>query len=143
MTKILGISCWRGRASSVSDWPLETLHQLASDINKSKRQSYPGVCIAGSAETVWQVTNCREIFDVGSLRLTHGNITTPPSNRGRVALGHGSLTATRSRNGKQPDRALSYGFTGNVSCPPALTRWQRLMNFPFRSGLWEECTLVR
>jgi hypothetical protein len=42
----LGTFCWWKRASSVSDWALEVLHQMASDMNKSKRRLPPKVDIA-------------------------------------------------------------------------------------------------
>jgi hypothetical protein len=96
-----------------------------------------------SAEIVWQVTSYREIFDVGSLLLIHGKITILPSNRGIAGRQHGSFKATYSRNGKYPEQVPSYGSTGNVRCHPAFNPSQRLMVFPLRSGLWEECTLVR
>src|SRR6266851_442602 len=99
--------------------------------------------LPGSAEIVWQVTSYREIFDVGSLLLIHGKITILRSDRGTAGRRHGSFKATYSRNGKYPERVPSYGSTGNVSCHPAFNSSQRLMDFPLRSGLWEECTLVR
>src|SRR6266851_937659 len=99
--------------------------------------------LRGSAEIVWQVTSYREISDVGSLLLIHGKITILPSNRGTAGRRHGSFKARYSRNGKYPERVPSYGSMGNVRCHPGFNPSERLMVFPLRSWLWEECTLVR
>jgi len=78
--------------------------------------------LRGTAETIWQVT-CGRISKDGSLPLIHGQITTSPPNRGTSEPGRGSLTATRSRNGKNRDRVLSSGYMGNVS---DVQRYRRL-----------------
>jgi hypothetical protein len=106
---------------------------MAISKNKSKRQSFPNFAIPdGITEIVWQVTNCREIFIVGSLPLIHGKILTTPKNSGTMGLGHGSFKATRSRTGNYPDRLRCYGSMGNVGCCVARTPSRRLMDLPFR-----------
>ena len=108
---------------------------MASDMNKSKRQSCSGAGItAGSAKILSQVTSCGGIFDVGSPPLIHGKITTLPSNCDKTRQARGSLMAIHSRNGKHQDQVPSYGYMGNVSCHPALTLSQRLMVLPFVAG---------
>jgi len=89
------------------------------------------------------MTSFSKIFEVGFLHLIRGEITTSHADRDIAGLGGGSFKIARSQNGKNPDRALFYGSTGNVSYRPTLTLLQRLTAFPCRSGLWEECTLVR
>jgi hypothetical protein len=39
----LGVFCWQLHDGFVSDRALEILHQLATDMNKSKRQSFPPI----------------------------------------------------------------------------------------------------
>ncbi len=100
------------------------------------------VLLPGSAEIVWQVTSYREIFNVGSLLLIYGKITILPSDRGTVGRWHGLFKATYSWNGKYLEQVPSYGSMENIGCHPAFNSLQRLMVFPLRSGLWEECTVV-
>jgi hypothetical protein len=73
-----------------------------------------------SAEIVSQVTNCCVIFELGSLPLILGKITTSPAIHDTVRPGHGSLTATRSLNGNNLDEVLSCGSMENVSHSLAL-----------------------
>jgi hypothetical protein len=46
------------------------LHQVASDMNKSKRQLPPNVdityCLEALTEILWQVTSYGEMFEIGS-----------------------------------------------------------------------------
>jgi hypothetical protein len=96
-----------------------------------------------SAEIVSQVTNCCVIFELGSLPLILGKITTSLAKHGTVRPGHGSLMAARSQNGKTPDGVLSCGSMENVSYNLALILSQKLIVIPFLSGRWKECPLVR
>jgi hypothetical protein len=61
----------------MSDGALELLQQMTSDMNRSRRQSFPmSQLLAERAEFVWQVTSWRKIFEIGSPRLIHGKIRT-------------------------------------------------------------------
>ena len=93
---------------AVADSKLEMLHQMASEINKPKRQSYLNfaVNISGNTEIIWQATSCRKLFKNGFLRPTHGKITKSPVNRATRRRGHGSLKAKLSQNGNPLDQVL-------------------------------------
>jgi hypothetical protein len=65
-----------------------------------------------------------------------------PSDCDTAVQQRGLFKATRSRNGTHPDRVPSCGSTGNVSSRLAHTLLQKLIDFSFRSGRGEECTLV-
>ena len=92
---------------------------------------FPNVIIADIV-TVWQVKSCDKIFVAGCLRLTHGKITILLAHRGIPGPGRGSFKATRSQNGRHPDRVHFYGFMGNVSFRPELTLSQVTDSFyPF------------
>jgi len=89
----------------------------------------------------WQVTSCREIFEIGFPPLIPGKTTTLPANRATKEPRCGSFEATHSRNGKHRDRVPFFGSMENVSCRAELL--QRLIGFPFVSGRRKECALVR
>ncbi len=97
---------------------LEILHELASEMNKAKREILHGVSLLTAITEVdwpWQVTNYSKIFKVGSLRLIHGRIIMLPANRDTREQERGSSEAAPSRNGSRPDQVHYYGFMANVS----------------------------
>ncbi len=89
------------------------------------------------------MTSYGEIFEIGSLPLIHGRITTLPVNRTSKGPRRGLFKATCSLNGKHPNGAPFFGSMGNVSCLPVLIRPERLMFFRLPSGRRKECSLVR
>ncbi len=104
---------------------LEILHELASEMNKAKREIIHGVSLlTGITEVVWpwQVTNYSKMFKIGSLRLTHGRIIIFPANRGTREQQRGLSEAAPSRNGSCPDQIHYYGFMENVSSQSGLLR---------------------
>src|SRR5487761_1192364 len=120
------------------------LHQMASDINKSKRMLYMILpLMTGSTQIIWQATSCRKPCKDGFLRLTQGKIIKLPVNHATGRRGHGSLKAKLSQNGNPPDQVLFCVSMANVSCRHPPTRSQRLKNITFRSWRREECILVR
>src|SRR6266850_1218852 len=70
-------------------------------------------------------------------------ITTLPSNLGTARRDYGSLTATRSRNGKHLNQVVFCGSMGSVSLLPSSYSFTDADGHPFRSGVREECALVR
>jgi len=74
------------------------------------------------------------IFELGSHPLTRGKITTSPANPGTPRLGHGSLRAALSPNGRNLDEVLSCGSMENVSYSLALSLLQILMVIAFVAG---------
>jgi hypothetical protein len=92
------------------------MQQIASGLNKSKRQSFLMLRkLIGIAEIVWQVTTCRKIFPSGYHHLILGRITMTPANHATLGLGRGSFRVTRSQNGKCLKPGVPfYGSMGNV-----------------------------
>jgi hypothetical protein len=108
---------------------------MASDKSKLKRQLFLTFAIPyRNIEIGRQVTSCREIFEIGSLRLIHGKITKFPTNRASKGPQHGSFKETRSRNGKRRDQIRFCGSMGNVSCRLVLALSQRLIASPSVAG---------
>jgi len=68
----------------------------------------------GSVDIVLQVINYKKIFEIGSPPLIHGKITTLPASRITKGLQCGLSKATRSWNGRHPDRVPFCGSMGNV-----------------------------
>jgi hypothetical protein len=65
------------RASFVSELTLEMIQQMASEMNKSKRQYFLKLSLLTRiAEILWQVISYNKMFEVGSLPLIHGKIKT-------------------------------------------------------------------
>src|SRR5713101_5859396 len=95
------------------------MNEIASDMNKSKRQ----LCsvlgwLTGIAETVWQATGCREMFEIGCHLPTLGKTKTPPADHNTTGQRNGSFRATHSRHGKRLIRVPFYGSMENVCCYP-------------------------
>jgi hypothetical protein len=91
------------------------MHQVASDLNKGKRESFFDVVVAGITETVQQVTAYRKIFSGGYRHLIPGRIIMLPAIHASAELQSGSFMATRFQNGKRPkSRVHFYGSMGNV-----------------------------
>ena len=122
---------------------LEIIQEIASEMNKSKRQIFSSnlPLLTGITEIVWQVTSYRKMFEDGSLRLTHGKITILPLDRDTPERQRGLLEVAPFRNGNRLDQDLFYGFMGNVS-PPTSTHSQGLIVFTPDSGRRKECSLV-
>ena len=90
--------------------------------------------LPGSADIVWQVPSCGEIFNAGSPPQIHGKITSSPADHGTKRPGRGLLRARNSQNGKLLDLVPSYGLMGKVSYHPVLTFLRALIVFPFIAG---------
>jgi len=94
------------------------MNQIASDMNKSKRQLMFSPAIADRvAETVWQATSCREMFESGCHLPILGKIITSPVDHNTTGRRNGSFRATRSQHGKRLIQVLFYGFMENVCYP--------------------------
>jgi hypothetical protein len=103
----------------VSDRALELLQQMASDMNKSKRPSFPmSPLLNENAEIVLQATSWQKIFEVGSLHLIHGKTRMRSANCGTLGLRRGFSMAKRSRIGNRPSRVIFFRSVENVRCCP-------------------------
>jgi hypothetical protein len=112
---------WQHQGSFISDRIVEILHEVASDMNKLKRElalSLP--LLAEMTVTAWQVTSYSKTSAIGSLLLIHGKITILPGNRIIQGRRSGSFMATRSQNGNRCRRVPFFGSMENVGCLPAL-----------------------
>ena len=88
------------------------------------------------------MTRYRETFEIGSLLLINGKITTLLVNHITKGPQRGLSKARRSLNGNHPDRVLFYGYMASVSHRPVLFR-KDLIILTFRSGFRKERALVR
>jgi len=93
------------------------MHQVASDLNKAKREPFLTLSLlTGITEIVQQATAYRKIFSGGYHRLIHGRTTTLPANHAIAGLQTGSFMATRIQNGECPKSRVHFcGSMGNVS----------------------------
>jgi hypothetical protein len=92
------------------------MHDIVSDVNRSKRQLLMLRLLTGLTDIVWQVMKWKRMFDFGSPHQIHGKITTLLMNHATERPGRGSSKVTPSRNGSGPGQALFYGFMENVRC---------------------------
>ncbi len=92
------------------------MHQVASDLNKSKREPFFDIAIADlDHRDCPQATSYRGIFSTGYRHLILGRIIILPANHAITGLQNGSFRATHFQNGKHlMSRVLSYGSMGNV-----------------------------
>jgi hypothetical protein len=92
------------------------MHQVASDLNKARREPFFDVVVAGwITEIVQQVTAYRKIFSGGYHHLTPGRTIMLPANHAIAGPQSGSFMATRFPNGERPkSRVHFYGSMGNV-----------------------------
>ena len=112
---------WQHQGSFISDRMVEILHEVASDMNKLKRELVLTLPLLAEITVIaWQVTSCNKISAIGSLLLIHGEITILPGNRITQGRRSGSFMATRSQNGNRRRRVPFFGSMVNVGCLPAL-----------------------
>ena len=112
---------WQHQGTSISDQMVEILHEVASDMNKLKRELVLMLPLLAEITVIaWQVTSCNKISAIGSLLLIHGRTTILPEHRNTQGRGSGSLMASRSQNGDRRRRVPFFGSMENVGCLPAL-----------------------
>ena len=97
------------------------MHDILSDLNKSRRELFLNFAIADKTEVVSQVTDCCKLFEIGSIHQIHGKTTTLHVIRATRGPGRGSSKATLSQNGSGPDlQVLFYGSMESVRGPQLL-----------------------
>jgi hypothetical protein len=112
---------WQHQGSFVSDQMLEILHEVASNMNKLKRELVLTLPLLAEIMVIaWQVTSCSKISAIGSPLLIHGRIIILPGNRITQGRRSGSFMATCSQNGNHHHRVPFFGSMENVGCLPAL-----------------------
>ena len=91
---------------------------MASNENKAKRRYHSIIDVTNKkvliVDTASQVTNYKEIFEIGSPLLIHGKTTTLPASRITKGLPRGLSNATHFRNGRHPGRVPFFGSMENV-----------------------------
>ena len=91
------------------------MHQVASDLNKAKREPFFDVVVTGITKIVQQVTTYRKTFSGGYHHLTLGRTIMLPANHAIAGLQSGSFKATRFLIGGRPKPQVHfYGSMGNV-----------------------------
>jgi hypothetical protein len=79
------------------------MHQVASDLNKAKRESFFDVMIPDwDHRDCPQVTAYKKVFSGGYHPLIPGRIIILPANYAIAGLQSGSSRETRFQNGKRP-----------------------------------------
>jgi hypothetical protein len=112
---------WQHQGSFVSDRMIEILHEVASDMNKLKRELVLTLPLLAEITVIaWQVTSYSKISAIGSLLLIHGKTTILPADRITQGRRSGSFMATHSRNGNRRRRVPFFGSMENVGCLQAL-----------------------
>jgi hypothetical protein len=102
----------------LSELSSELMHDILSDINKSKRElfvKHPRVDMERREfETISEATRCSKTFTSGSLPQIRGRITTSLVNLSMPEQQHGGFMVKRSNNGSFQIQVRLYGFMGNV-----------------------------
>ena len=109
---------WRQSTDTVSDWVVESMQEIVSELKKEQRMFFLYRCLRrqpGNTECDLQATSCSKMSGTGFHLQTHGRITTSPVNVGIVEPELGGLTATLIRNGSLLVQVRSYGSMENVS----------------------------
>jgi hypothetical protein len=92
------------------------MHQVASDLNKAKREPFFDVVVANlDHRDDQQVTGYTRRFSGGYHHLIRGRTIMLPADHTIAGLQSGSFKAARFRNGERPkSRVHFYGSMGNV-----------------------------
>ena len=119
ISRALGMTLigWRQSADTMSDWVVESMEEIVSELKKEQRRLFLYRCQGrqpGNTKHGLQATNCSKRSGIGFHLQIHGRITTSPVNLGTAEREHGGLKVTRMRIGSLLVQAHSYGFMGNV-----------------------------
>jgi hypothetical protein len=94
------------------------MHEVASGLNKAKREPFFDVVVADwdhQLKIVQQVRAYRKIFSGGYHHLIPGRFIMLPAYHAIAGPQSGSFRATRFQNGERPKSLVhSYGSMGNV-----------------------------
>ena len=92
------------------------LHELASDMNKSKRQLFLNFATVNKIpDTIWQAISYRMLSEAGSPLQIHGKTIISLAGLDTAGPRIGLSKARHFQSGNCPDQVPSFGFTGNVS----------------------------
>jgi hypothetical protein len=114
----MALISWRQSTNVMSDWVVESLQEIVSELKKEQRRLSTYRCLRrqpGNTEGNLQVTSCSKMSGTGFHLQTHGRIITSHANVGIVEPGHGGFEVTLTRNGSLLVQIQSYGYMENVS----------------------------
>ena len=119
ISRALGMALigWRQSADTMSDWVVESMQEIVSELRKEQRKLLLYRCPRrqlGITERDLQATNCSKMSGTGFHLQIRGRIIPSRVNLGTAEREHGGLKATPMRNGSLLVQAHSYGFTENV-----------------------------
>jgi hypothetical protein len=109
---------WRQSADTMSDWVVESMQEVVSELKKEQRRLFPYRCPRrqpGNTERDLQATSCSKTSGTGSHLQIRGGTMTSRVNLGLVEPGHGGFKVPLMRNGSLLVQIHSYGSTENVS----------------------------
>ena len=109
---------WRQSTDIMSDWVVESLQEIVSELKKEQRRLFLHRCLCGqpgNAESDLQGTSCSKMSGTGFHLQTRGRTMTLRTNLGMVEPGHGGFKVILMRNGSPLVQIQSYGSTENVS----------------------------
>ena len=112
--KALGTFGWRESGLGMSNWMKEMMQDIASEINKSKRELLLYRHHYVETETTLQVRYCCKTLESGLPLRILVETTTVLENYTTEEHRHGSSMEMLMGNGNRLARILIYGFTENV-----------------------------
>jgi hypothetical protein len=120
ISRALGMALigWRQSADTMSDWVVESMQEIVSELRKEQRKLLLYRCPCrqpGNTERDLQATSCSKRSGTGFHLRTLGRITTSHVVLGIAERENGGLEVTLTPNGSLLVLVHSYGFTGNVS----------------------------
>src|SRR5882757_3143939 len=115
ISRALGMALisWRQSGETVSDWLVETMQEIVSELKKEQRGLSLYRCSRRqprNAEHDLQATSCSKTSGTGSHLLTLGRTLPSPVNLVMAEAEHGGSKVTPMRNGSLPVQTLCYGF---------------------------------
>jgi hypothetical protein len=120
ISRALGMALigWRQSANIMSDWVVESMQEIVSELKKEQRRLSLSRCPRrqpGNTEHDLQATSCSKTSGTGSHLQIRGGTITSRVNLGIVEPGHGGFKVPLMRNGSLLVQIHSYGSTENVS----------------------------
>jgi hypothetical protein len=120
ISRALGMALivWRQSVDTMSDWAVESMQEIVSELKKEQRKLFPCRCPRrqpGNAERDLQATSCSKRSGAGFHLQIRGRTTTSRVNLGTEDRELGGSKVTPMRSGSFLAQAHYYGSTENVS----------------------------
>jgi hypothetical protein len=114
----MGLIGWRQSVDTTSDWVVESMQEIVSELKKEQRRLFLYQCPCkqpGNTERELQATNCSKTSGTGFHLRTRGRIIISRVNLGTAEREHGGFKVTLTWIGSLLLKIHSYGFMENVS----------------------------